>query len=349
MFAAIAFLLAQAVTAAPSAGPSPAPTVSPAPAIGVAPEFTLYDFRTNGVPSPFADVSNGLLNFTVDAGQLHANATVGTYAFPALGFPFADNNAPAANLNLYSPLPVAAVSYVFNAHVTVAAGKFPALLGQESPFTYQNLNVQRGIGWAMEPTISRGVQVAYANGPWTATAQENDAYYSGSNRAFEWLLAWSPSSNATVQFAAIIPGSNVPGNVTTVVGNKSEYDLMYMRRIGKLQLLPYFLWVQSPASSALGYTNSENAYAAVLLGTWNFSPQWSLAFRYEDARNNSPSSDTSPNADLVGFGPGSNADSQTITPAYHFGNGGVLRLEYSHVSATGLDQSRYGFEVGVMH
>lgn len=344
MFASLALVLLAQTT------PAPTPAATPVPVITVAPEFTLYHFWTSGVPQPSADLANGLLNFTINSGKLHANATVGDYGFPTVGFPLVPDNAPGANVELYSALPVAAVAYDFDSHVSVAAGKFAALLGQESPFTYQNLNVQRGIGWAMEPTISRGVQLSYNNGPWTVTLQENDAYYSGGSRAFEGLIGWAPSSNTSVQFAAIVPGANVPGNMTTGVGNKAEYDLMYARTIGKLQVLPYFLWVHSPASPVLGYTSNENAWAGVLLGTWNFSPQTSLAFRYENARNTGSMTDTSPNADLVGFGPGSSASSETITPAFHFGNGGVLRLEYSHVRATGLaDQSRYGLEFGVTH
>lgn len=339
-------LLAQAPTAAPSS--APAPSASPAPVLAVAPEFTLYDFRTGGAPYPSADLANALLNFTINAAKLRANATVGEYAFPTVGFPLVPDNAPGANVELYSALPIAALTYSFDSHVSIAAGKFEALLGQESPFTFQNLNVQRGIGWGMEPTISRGVQIAYTNGPWNLTLQENDGYYSGSNRAVEGLLGWSPSSTTSLQFAAILPGANVPGNATTAIGNKAEYDLMYARTIGKLQLLPYFLWVHSPASAQLGYTGSEEASAGVVLASWSFSPQWSAAFRYEAAWNGSSSSDASPNADLVGFGAGSSASSETITPVYRFGNGGALRLEYSHVGATGLNQSRYGLEFGVM-
>lgn len=346
MIALLAFaILAQA----PTATPSPAPSASPAPVLAAAPEFTLYDFRTSGVPYPSAGVANALLTFTINVAKLRANATVGDYAFPTVGFPLVADDASGANVELYSPLPIAALTYNFDSHVSVAAGKFAALLGQESPFTYQNLNVQRGIGWGMEPAISRGVQIAYTNGPWNLTLQENDAYYSGSSRAFEGLVGWSPSPTTNLQFAAIVPGANAPGNTTTAIGNKAEYDLMYARTIGKLQVLPYFLWVHSPASALLGYASSENASAGVLLASWAFSAQCSAAVRYETARNGSSSSDASPNADLVGFGAGSSASSETITPAFRFGNGGVLRLEYSHVSATGMSQSRYGLEFGVMH
>ncbi|HZZ64688.1 MAG TPA: outer membrane beta-barrel protein [Candidatus Baltobacteraceae bacterium] len=342
--------LALVLVAQSTPSPAPTPTATPAPVITVAPEITLYHFWTSGAARPNTDVASGLLNFSVNSGNLHANATVGDYGFPTVGFPLIPDTADGANLELYSALPVAAISYNFDPHLSVAAGKFAALLGQESPFTYQNVNIQRGIGWAMEPVISRGIQFAYSNGPWSATLQENDAYYSGSFRAVEGLIGWTPSTNTSLQFAAIVPGSNVPGNVTTTVGNKAEYDLMFTRSIGKLQVLPYVLLVHSPASSVLGYTSAENAWAGVVLGTWKFSSQMSLAVRYESARNTSSTSDTSPNADLLGFGPGSSAISQTLTPTFHFGDAGVLRFEYSHVRASGLaNQNRYGLEFGMMH
>ena len=342
--------LALVLLAQSTPSPAPAPTATRVPVITVTPEITLYHFWTSDVPRPSTDVASGLFNFTINSGKLRANATVGDYGFPTVGFPLVPDTADGANLELYSPLPIAAISFSIDSRFSVAVGKFAALLGQESPFTYQNLNIQRGIGWAMEPAISRGVQVAYSNGPWSATLQENDAYYSGSSRAVEGLIGWAPSTDTAVQFAAIVPGANVPGNVSTTVGNKAEYDLMYTRSIGKLQILPYVLWVHSPASSVLGYTSAENAWAGVLLGTWNFSPQMSVAFRYESARNTSSTSDTTANADLLGFGPGSSASSETVTPTFHFGNAGVLRFEYSHVRATGLDnQSRFGLEFGVTH
>ncbi len=238
----------------------------------------------------------------------------------------------------------------FNSHISVAVGKFAALLGQESPFTYQNLNVQRGIAWSMEPTISRGLQAAYTTGPWTVTLQENDGYYSGFGRAVEGLIGWGPSGNTNLQFAFIIPGANTGPNTTTAVANKAEYDLMYTRQIGRLQLLPYVLYVNSPASPRLSYTRAEHATAAVLLTAWTFSAQCSLPVRYEYVANGGSSGDTSANADLVGFGPGSHAQSITLTPTYRFTNGAMVRLEFSSVSTSSQPvQYRAGFEIGVMH
>jgi hypothetical protein len=310
-----------------------------------------------------AELSNLLLNVSAVSNKWRANATIGEYGFPTLGAALNPDAQSGANVSLYSALPVAAITYSFDSHLSLAAGKFAALLGQESPFTFQNVNIQRGLGWAMEPTISRGIQASYASGPWTLTLQENDAYYSGRNRAFEGLIGYAPSARTTLQFAAIAPGASTPPNATVAVGNKAEYDLMLTQQIGKLQLSPYFLWVNSPASATLGYLQSERATAGVVIATWTFSAPWSIALRYESVRNNSSTGDTNLNADLIGYGPGSAARTLTVTPAIHFpGSNAVLRLEYSNVllspfsagagfgtNGLGASQSRAGFEFGVMH
>ena len=354
---------------------TPSPSPSPTPAVTTGGDFTVYGFYTSGVNRTGAldtpsgadlrdrdDLSNLLLNVSAGTGKLRANATVGEYAFPTVGAALNPDTQNGANTRLYTEFPIGALQYSFNSNFSIAAGKFASLLGQESPFTYQNLNIERGLAWSIEPTLSRGVQAAYTKGPWSVTLQENDAYYSGSHRAFEGLIGWAPSPNINVQFAAIVPGANVPPNPTAAVGNKAEYDLMYARQIGKLQLVPYFLWVRSPGSAVLGYTHDESATAGIFMGSWTFSPQWLLAFRYENVHNGSSIGDTSPNADLVGYGVGSGAQTVTLTPTYHFGYNGVLRLEFSHVTlssftpgagfgptGTGSAQNRLGFEFGVMH
>lgn len=348
MLALLVAALLAAATPAASPSPSPTPAATPTPPVTIGADFTLFGFNTTPNSNFDAEISNALITVDAGIGKLHANATVGQYSFPGLGFPILPANAPGSNTELYSALPVASVQYAFSSHFNVGAGKYATLLGQESNFTYQNLNVQRGIGWIMEPTISRGVQAAYTNGPWSLTAQYNDAYYGGYQRAVEALIGWSPSSVTSLQFAFIIPGSNVGPNPTTTVGNKQEYDLMFTRQIGKLQLLPYFLWVNSPASSILGYTGSEDAYAGVLLANWTFNSDLNVPIRYEYAANTGSASATSPNADLIGLGVGSRAQTVTLTPTYRFGNSGILRLEYSTVWGS-TSQNRVGFEFGVMH
>ena len=371
---------AQTATPAPApsssatSSPSPAPSATPTPPLVLGGAFTIFGFQTDAINNTgaldttsgadrpgSADLSNLLLNVSAGDARFRVTAAAGVYNLLTVGQAINPTSQTGANTLLYTQLPVAAAQYNFNSHFSLAAGKFAALLGQESPFTYQNVNVQRGLGWAMEPTISRGVRAIYSNGPWSATVEANDAYYSGHNRAIEWLVGWSPSAATNIQFAGIVPGSNVGPNPTVAIGNKSEYDLMITRQFGKLQLLPYLLFVHSPASVSLGYTRAEDAMAAVFMGTYTWSTPFSLAFRLESVWNYSSTTDMSGNADLIGYGPGGSALSFTLTPTYHFANYGVLRLEYSHVrlgsftsglgfgtAGTGANQDRFGFELGVV-
>lgn len=343
MLLLFALILAQVSTPVPAATPSATP--SPAPAVTVTADFSLYALHTGNPSGSLGDIGSGLVTANATFGDWKISATAGDYGFPALGFALTPDTQPGTNEQLYTALPLASLTYTVNSHLSLAAGKFAALLGQESPFTFQNINIERGVGWSMEPAISRGVQLAYTNGPLTMTLQDNDGYYSGRNRAFEGLLSWAPTAQSTWQFAAIVSPRDTPPNPTTTIANKSEYDFMYTYKTGKLQFLPYFLYVYSPTSAVLGYTNSEYAAAAVAMGTWTFSPQLSVAARYENAWNGSSTADVSPNADLIGFGAGSKVQTFTVTPALHFGNSGVLRLEYSWI--TPLAQSRIGAEFGV--
>lgn len=319
--------------ASPSPSPVPSPTPTPSPQYSLDGAFSLYSVHTNGINATGSldtpnnhdlasrtEDSNALLSLTKNTGVLRGNVMVGAYAFPVVGGALNPTTQPGANAYLFGFVPQAYLSYVPNAHLTISAGKLPSLLGQESGFTYQDLNVQRGIVWAAETTFDRGVRVQYANGKLTSQLGYDDGFYSGNaGRALEGLVGWQFTPNTTAQFAFVVPGANTPGNVTSAIANKREYDLMLTQQCGKLQLLPYVLFVDSPATAKQGYLRDETALGAVLLANYAFNATYSVGARVESFANHSASSDLSLNADLVGFGPGSRAATWTITPSYHPG------------------------------
>jgi hypothetical protein len=61
------------------------------------------------------------------------------------------------------------------------------------------------------------------------------------------------------------------------------------------------------------------------------NPNWSLATRIEDIANESTMGASSPNADLVGYGPGSGAWTFTLMPAYRRGQL-LVRADLSQVT-----------------
>lgn len=355
--------------------PSSAPTSSqtPTPAYSFDGSFSEYNVHTTNVNATGAldqpsgndladrtDLSNALLILTKNTGTFRFSVTGGAYAFPVVGQAINPTTQQSANSWLYGFVPVAYAQYVPNAHLTISIGKQTALLGQESAFTFQNLDVQRGLGFAAEPLISRGIRAAYMHGKFTGDLEYNDGYYSGNaGRAVEGLAGWAPTAATNLQLAFILPGINTPGNVTAGIANKREFDFMLTQQIGKLQLLPYALFVDSPASAVLGYTKAESGLALVLLANYAFDPKYSVAARYESFENRSVAGDTSLNADLLGYGPGSSATTWTITPSYRM-NDIFARAEYSAVNVsdvlpglgfgphgTATNQSRVVFEFGV--
>ncbi|MDE2480595.1 MAG: outer membrane beta-barrel protein [bacterium] len=325
-------LLGLAIAAAlgTAAPPTPSPTPSPVPAFSVDGAFALASTHTSGINAAGAldtptgsdladrsDLSDALLVLSKNTGTLRASVTVGAYSFPTVGLALDPTTQPGANSSLFGFVPLVTLAYVPNAHLTISAGKQATLLGQESVFTYQNWNVERGLGFALEPTMSRGVRVAYTQRRFTGDLEINDGYYSGNaGRAIEGSIGWAPSANTDLQLAFIAPSRDTPGNATTAVANKAEVDAMLTRQIGKLALAPYVLFVHSPASARLGYTRGEDAAAVAILAKYAFDPTYALAARYESAADGSVASDASPNADLLGFGAGSRASTWTITPSY---------------------------------
>jgi hypothetical protein len=354
------------------ADPLPPPTPSPAPALtvsGVLSGFTLSSDNANATGaldtasgadlSSRTQLSNALLTIAHTNGKLRFSITAGAYAFPVVGVAINPTFQRLANTNLYGYVPNAYVQYVPDSAWTISAGKLPTLLGQENTFTLQNLNIQRGLVWNMEPVVSNGIRVAYSHANFSAALEYNDGFYSGSHRAIEGQVGWNPTPANSLQLIFIVPDANTPANNTALIANKREYDLMYTQQIGKLQLLPYALWVQSPASAALGYAKSESAFGAVLLANYAFNSTFSLGGRFEAVADSSALTDFGFNSDLLGYGPGSNATTLTLTPTYKTSHM-FARGEWSHVAAynvlpglgfgpagTRTNQTRLGVELGV--
>ncbi|MBU2781439.1 outer membrane beta-barrel protein, partial [Acidithiobacillus caldus] len=73
----------------------------------------------------------------------------------------------------------------------VEIGKLPTLIGAEDGFTFQNLNIERGLLWDVEPIVSRGVQANYSMGPLSASLSWNDGYYSNRYNTVSGDLTWT--------------------------------------------------------------------------------------------------------------------------------------------------------------
>jgi hypothetical protein len=68
--------------------------------------------------------------------------------------------------DFYGPVPVAWAKIAPTDNFYIQGGKLPTLIGAENAFTFQNMNIERGLLFAQEPTISRGGQLGYTRGRW---------------------------------------------------------------------------------------------------------------------------------------------------------------------------------------
>jgi len=312
---------------------------------------------TPGVSSSFADVSNasvilqkpeGVFQFLVQAG-LYNQQTLGTATLRAEDY----------TKNTYGPLPQAWIKLAPSANFNVQAGLLPTMIGLEAPFTFQNMNIDRGVLWGQENVMTRGIQANFTTGKLALSASLTDGFWSGK---FNWL-----SAAATVTFD--------PNNILTVVGggalstnykstfatpvnqnNSTILNVIYTHISGPFLFQPYFQYTHVPRLPLLG-TNSTETWSGALLARYTFNEHFAIPVRFEYADSTGPQINTNPS---LFYGPGSNVFTFTITPTYTF-NRFFIRPEFSVVKAgdvtpgfafgqdgTATSQVRGRLEIGVM-
>lgn len=368
-----AVLIATGAALADTASPAPSPTPTASPAVqlhGVLSESLAFTSGVNATGSfdssdghdrsTRSNVSNAFVILSKTSGTFQFGLQGGAYSIPVVGIAGNKTIQSGANTDLFGPLPLAYGAYVPNTHVNVSAGVLATLIGAESTFTYQNWNIQRGAVWNVENAVERGVRASFTSGKAIATIGADDGFYSGKYGAAEASLTYAPDANDSALIVWLDPNSRTPGNATASIANKELLNLVLTRTTGRLQLASYVLYARSPAAASLGYTRAESAFGAALLANLTWSGKFSIAVRFETLHNASASGDTSLNADLVGYGPGSGIDTWTLTPAWQLGHGVFARADYSHAHVVGAlpglafgatgddrDQHRVMLEVGM--
>jgi hypothetical protein len=129
-----------------------------------------------------ASLSNGQVFLQKTEGLFQYFVQVGAYTFPTLGAPYFSTATTTGDF--FGPVPVAYAKVAPIDNFYIEGGKLPTLIGAEYAFTFQNMNIERGLLWAQEPIISRGGQLGYTIGPMAVAASWNDGFYS--NR-YTWL------------------------------------------------------------------------------------------------------------------------------------------------------------------
>jgi len=287
--------------------------------------------------SSMIDFSNAEVSIQKTDGLIQFYAQVGGYSLPALDTPYV--RASTQTANSFGVLPVAYLKIAPTDSFNIEAGRLPTLIGDEYTFTFENLNVERGLLWNQEPAISQGVQANYTSGPITVSASLNDGTFS--NR-YNWItgsLAYTISPTDTV---TAVGGGNLGhtyyyGTATGTANfllqnNESVYNLIWAHTDGPWTITPYVQYTSVPKLGSI--IPSGSTIGGAILANYAFSPSWSLGGRFEYI-------DSSKNA-LELNGPGSKALSVTITPTFQY----KIFFVRGEGSYTDLGHSTDGFEFG---
>ncbi len=276
------------------------------------------------------DLSNGQAIIQKIDGLVQYYVQVGAYSLPALGSAYTPANR--ATGNFFGAVPEAFFKLAPTDSFSVEAGKLPTLIGVENTFTFENMNIERGLLWNQEPAISRGVQLNYVTGPLAFAVSLNDGYYSD---RFNWLsgsLIWTIDSADTVTFAAGGSlGRTAYATLATPLpqNNGAIYDLIYTRASGPWTVTPYLQVSDVPRDPAVGLARSAATYGGAVLASYRFNTNYSLAGRVEFLDSTGSLANGTP--DLL-YGAGSKAFSVTLTPTYEY-NRFFARTEFSYVRA----------------
>jgi Putative beta-barrel porin-2, OmpL-like. bbp2 len=274
--------------------------------------------QNNWVPgdkSTHWDVSNAQIFLQKTSGWFQFYLQGGAYNLPSLGTPFLKTTDTLSAF--YGPFPQGYIKLV-KGNLNVEIGALPTLIGAEYTFTFENMNIERGVLWNQENAVNRGIQVSDTFKKLSLTASWNDGFYSN---VYNWIsgsAAYAFNSSNTLSFVGMgNAGQTTSTSAATpfLQNNGQIYNILYTYSHESWTITPYWQYTRVPAKPAIGILESGHTNGGAVLLNYNFKGGISLAVRPEYIT--SSGSATDPLAlNLLGYGVGSNAFAFTVTPAY---------------------------------
>jgi hypothetical protein len=316
-----------------------------------------------GDKNSLTDMSNAQIFIQKTEGVFQYFLQFGGYSLPDIGTPYL--RAGLAPNNFYGLFPQGYIKLAPSANFSIEVGKLPTLIGAEYTFSFENMNIERGLLWNQENAVNRGVQLNLTTGPVTFAVSVNDGFYSNN---YNWIWASAAYTINSSNTLALIGGGSTSRSTTSTIAtplylnNESIFNIIYTHIAGPLTIQPYLQYTSVPKSSIIGTMEKADTYGAALLVNYSVPAAtnagvFSIPFRVEYI--NSTGSTANGAANLI-YGTGSNAWSATVTPTYQYKRF-FARAEFSYVkankitvgSAFGPDgnsdsQSRALLEIGVL-
>jgi len=294
--------------------------------------------QNHATPTPYSgdsaelsDVSNAQVEVQSTSGPVQVYVQAGAYSLPAVGSSYV--RAGRSNSLLFGPVPVAYLKFAPSADVTLQVGALPTLIGAENTFTFQNMNIERGLLWGQEPAVSKGVEVNYSHGPVLLQGSLNDGFDSG---RYNWISGLAAYTLDAVNTVSVNGGANLGHAATSTYltplaqNNSAIVSVSYTYSKGPLTINPYFQYSAVAAKPALGIDSAAKTYSGAALAKYSFTGTFNLAVRaeYLDTTSGGCAIEGCALANLL-YGPGSSAASLTLTPTYQKGVV-FVRGELSH-------------------
>ncbi len=285
-----------------------------------------------GDPSSHYDISNAQVFVQKTTGWWQFYLQGGAYNLPAIGLPFF--STADTMKNIYGPFPQGYLKLV-KGNFDVKVGALPTLVGAEYTFTFENMNIERGLLWNQENAVNRGIQLDWTHKKLTTSFSWNDGFYS--NR-YTWLwgsLAYAFNSANSVAFiAGGNAGAYAKNTLATplYLNNEQIYNLIYTYTKGAWVVQPYFQYTDVPTNPNIGIAQGAGTKGGAVLVTYNFKRGFSLAVRPEYIKTTGSVSNGAIN---LLYGPGSGAFGFTVTPTYRK-DAFFLRGDFSIVHASDM-------------
>ena len=350
----VPFAVCQVPPPAPSAptAPSPPPAALTTPAMAgplQAIPPVIFDagpfgkLAVNGVLSGFgmvqsapvtgddtrqAALSNGQVFIQKTDGWFQFYVQAGAYTIPGLATPFLSNDTTMTNF--YGPVPVGYLKLQAGKNTSFLIGALPTMIGAESTFSFQNMNIERGLLWNQENAVNRGIQLNQTMGKFTASLSWNDGYYS--NR-YTWLSGSLTYANGP-HALAFVGGGNYSQTAfqsaaTPVQNNSRIYNVIYTFNKAGWIVQPYVQFTDVPTNPKAGVAKGASTASGAILVNRTFKNGFSLPARWEYISSSGSAAEQSVN---LLFGPGSSGASLTVTPTFQRG-GFFVRGDVSWVHA----------------
>jgi hypothetical protein len=302
----------------------------------------LFQWQNNVVPNVLPgnraalwDLSNGQVFVQKTDGLVQFYAQAGAYSVPDLGVPYASaalatfgSSSPTGNLWGWFPQGFLKIAPTDN--FSIQGGKLPTLMGAEYTFSFENINIQRGLLWNQENAVNKGVQGNYTIGPVALSLAFTDGFDSG---VYNWVTGSATytldSSNSFIFFGGGNAGSTNKNTLRTPLlqNNSQIYNLIYTYNSDPWIIQPYFQATHVPTNNKIGITSSASTFGGAILANYSLGGGFHLGGRLEYIG-------TTGNNNLL-YGPGSGAFSISLTPTFQYSYF-FARSEFSWVKANGI-------------